>query len=121
MIIGHIARTQHDPQVTLDALGESVVAVSGAAGHLPVDELIAVIYLLDHLFQNLSHLLLGAGRLDFQQAGAVIQTVQMLLQVPDNIIAAVGGIIYTIAEVVGAVVHGNYHVFDLVVLAVVIA
>ena len=75
MVVGHIPGTKHDPQVGLDTLGEGMVPVSSTAAELPVDELVAIVHLLDHFLQNLCHLLLGAGRLDLQQSCAVVQAV----------------------------------------------
>ena len=41
-----------DPQVALNILGVDVVAHLGAAGDLPVDELVAAVHAADHVSQD---------------------------------------------------------------------
>ena len=119
--VRHVPGPQGDPQIGLDPLRKGVYPVGGAPADLPVDELVAGIHLFNHFLQKFRHLRLGTGRLDFQQPGAVVEPVQMLLQIPDNIVAAVGGIINTVSKEVCPVVHGNRHFIDLVIFAVIVA
>ena len=117
--IGNRSRLQHYPQVAR-ALGEGMVADAGAARYLVVDEQIARVHFLNQLVQQVLQLLLGAGHLDFQQLCAVEETVDMLVDGEDLVVARRAGIVDAVAEPVDAVVHRDGHFIERTEFAVVV-
>ena len=97
-----------------------MVAHRGATGHLPIDELLAAVHLFHHLRKQGTHLRLGLLQTNTQKCRTVIEAIQMLIQRINHMIAAVSGIIATVAEKAHTIQHGHLHFLQRAKLAVVI-
>ena len=92
----------------------------GSAADLPVDEDLAVIHLAEKIVEDVRQLFLGVGNLDIEKAGAVEQTVHVLVQTEDHTVSRHGGLVNAVSEIAGAVVHGDGHLLQRSADAVVI-
>ena len=122
--IGILYRTggQHNPQIGryFVRIRIRVVAHRGATGHLPIDELLAAVHFFHHLRKQGTHLRLGLRQANTQKCRTVIEAIQMLIQRINHMIAAVSGIIATIAEKAHTIQHGHLHFLQRAKLTVVV-
>ena len=102
-----------DEQSGLRIGGEGVVAHGNTTGDLPVQEVNGgVLRGVDDLLQLGLDLVALHGEGDLQQAQAVVHPIQVIVQGEGNTVCHAGGLVDTVAEVEGAVPHGDGHLLQ---------
>ena len=100
-------------QGRLCARRESVLAVRGGAGGLPVQHMRRVrIQTADQIVQRCGELAALHRRLDAQQAKAVVEAVEMVLKREDLLVADHGRVVNAVAEIQTAVGDGSLYLVD---------
>ena len=99
-----------DEQGGLGVRGEGMVAHGHAPGDLPVQEVDGGgLGSVDDLLQFRLDLVSLHGERDLQQTQAVVHPVQMVVQGEGDPVGHTGGLVDAVAEVEGAVAHGDGH------------
>ena len=81
---------------------------------------LAVIHFAEKIVEDVCQLFLGVRNLDIEKAGAVEQTVHVLVQTEDHTVSRHGGLVNAVSKIAGAVVHGDGHLLQRSADAVVI-
>ncbi|GFI55490.1 hypothetical protein IMSAG013_00535 [Clostridiales bacterium] len=119
-VVCNFCRGQHNPDIRSHIICESMLADTAAASCLPVNKLFSVIHLAYHFRKQSFHFILCLCNTDTHKCCAVIETVNMFIQIINDMISGVGCVIHTVSEIACSVQHRNRHFFQFTVFSVVI-
>ena len=91
-----------------------------ASGYLKINELLSRIHLVYEFAKKRVKFLFGQGYINTQLLGAGVKSVKMLVEGVRLMISCVDDFKNTVAEIAGAIVHRNGHVFNKVVFSVIV-